>query len=307
MANDDSDRDEGFDEGAEQNGSSNPLLSALKSKEVLIPAAISAAGAVAATAGPGLLRKAKESTESFGEEGAEKLGRRALEGARESMQSKKGFAGIAGKALSRASGGGSGSDGGKKTRRLPIQRWTDVAVPVEKAYDAWTKFDQYPKFMHRVLSVQKKGDDKVRWQEKIWFSTRDWEGEITDRRKNDRIAWKTTNGMSHKGVVTFHEIGDNLTRVMVDMEFEPNGMIEKMASGMRFVKRAVQSDLARFKAYVELEDAKGIEYRPVKDDGESKKDRGRRSRRSADDSDREQERSERQSRREERRESVGAS
>jgi hypothetical protein len=313
MANDDSDMNEGTDEGAEQNGSSNALLSALKSKEVLIPAAISAAGAVAATAGPGLLKRAKESTENKGEEEAEKLGKRALDGAKSSMQSKGGFGGLAGKALSKATGGGGGDDkggdgGGKKTRRLPIQRWTDVAVPVEKAYDAWVKFDQYPQFMHRVLNVEKKGNDKVRWQEKIWFSTREWEGEITDRRKNDRIAWKTTNGMSHKGVVSFHKIGDNLTRVMVDMEFEPNGVMEKMASGLRFVKRAVQSDLARFKAFVELDDAKGIEYRPVKEDDDKEKDDEKSSsRRSGDDSSREQGRSERQSRREERRESVGAS
>jgi uncharacterized membrane protein len=312
MANDDSDRNEGIDEGAEQNGSSNALLSALKSKEVLIPAAISAAGAVAATAGPGLLKRAKESTENLGEEEAEKLGKRALEGAQSGMKSKGGLGGLAGKALTKATGGAGddkgGDGGGKKTRRLPIQRWTDVAVPVEKAYDAWVKFDQYPQFMHRVLNVEKKGDDKVRWQEKIWFSTRDWEGKITDRRKNDRIAWKTTNGMSHKGVVSFHKIGDNLTRVMVDMEFEPNGMIEKMASGLRFVKRAVQSDLARFKAFVELEDAKGIQYRPVKQGDDKKKDeRGSSSRSSDDDSSRKQERNERQSRREERRESVGAS
>src|SRR5205814_946382 len=169
------------------------------------------------------------------------------------------------------------------TRRLPIQRWTDVAVPVDRAYQAWTKFDQFPQFMHRVLSVEQNGRDKISWQEKIWFSKRQWEGEITERRKNDRIAWKTVSGMSHRGIVSFHKLGDNLTRVMVDMEFEPSGMIEKMASGMRFVKRAVQSDLARFKAYVEMEDARGIEYRPKgadepttrgrKGDGERKADR----------------------------------
>jgi uncharacterized membrane protein len=149
-------------------------------------------------------------------------------------------------------------------------------VPVEKAYQAWTKFDQYPQFMHRVLNVERKDRDKISWQEKIWFSSREWEGEITERRKNDRIAWKTTSGMSHRGIVSFHKIGDNLTRVMVDMEFEPNGMIEKMASGMRFVKRAVQSDLARFKAYVEMEDARGIEYRP-NDDADEPTTRGRKS------------------------------
>jgi hypothetical protein len=131
--------------------------------------------------------------------------------------------------------------------------------------------------MHRVLSVEQKGKDKVSFQEKIWFSKRQWEGRITERRENDRIVWKTTNGMSHKGIVSFHELTPNLTRVMVEMEFEPSGIIEKLGSGLRFVKRAVQSDLARFKAFVEMQDAKGIEYRSAgkdekKQDGEEEKD-----------------------------------
>jgi hypothetical protein len=126
--------------------------------------------------------------------------------------------------------------------------------------------------MHRVLSVEKKGQDKVSWQEKIWFSKRQWEGRIVERRKNDRIVWKTTSGTNHKGIVSFHKLDTNLTRVMVEMEFEPTGMIEKMASGLRFVKRAVQSDLARFKAYVEMKDAKGLEYSSTSGGGEDKKD-----------------------------------
>src|SRR6266480_7773060 len=114
--------------------------------------------------------------------------------------------------------------------------------------------------MHRVLSVQQEEDDKIRWEEKIWFSKRQWEGEITEREKNDRVAWKTVSGTSHEGVVSFHKLDDKLTRVMVDLDFHPSGMIEKMASGMRFVKRAVEADLARFKAYVELGEAKGLDY-----------------------------------------------
>ena len=74
------------------------------------------------------------------------------------------------------------------------------------------------------------------------------------------VRWKTKSGTEHSGLVSFHEIGPNLTRVMVTVDFHPTGMMEKMASGMRFVKRAVQSDLARFKSYVELQDVKGLEY-----------------------------------------------
>jgi uncharacterized protein YndB with AHSA1/START domain len=297
----------GGDEGAESNGSGNggggALRSALTSKELLIPAALSAASAVAATKGPDLIRSLTHSTEEKGEEEAEKLGEKGAEGAKRAMSSGK--AGFAGKVASKALGGGGGG-GSKKTRRLPIQRWTDVAVPVEQAYEAWTEFDKFPRFMHRVLEVKPKGDDKVGWQEKIWFSTRQWEGKITDRRKNDRIAWKTTSGMSHSGVVSFHPIAERLTRVMVTMEFEPNGMIEKMASGLRFVKRAVQADLARFKAYVELEDAKGVEYRPVTEDDEEsgRNDRSGRQGGDDDDGERDADRRERESRRQERREAT---
>jgi uncharacterized membrane protein len=262
-------------EQAEQDGQSGgtgeTLVSALRTKEVLVPAALSAAGAIAAAKGPDLLHKLTDAGEHKGEEAAESIGARAAEGAKKSMSGGKG---LAGKALSKAMPGGGGG-GAKKTRRLPIQRWTDVAVPVDQAYEAWTEFTEYPKFMHRVLNVREKQGNKISWQEKIWFSSREWEGEITERRKNDRIAWKTRSGMSHRGVVSFHKIGDNLTRVMVDMEFEPNGMLEKMASGLRFVKRAVQADLARFKAYVEMEDAKGIEYRAGStDDDDEQSDSG---------------------------------
>ncbi|NUR75971.1 MAG: SRPBCC family protein [Thermoleophilia bacterium] len=242
--------------GVETDGSS--VLDALKSKELLLPAALSAVGAVAVSKGPDLVRRLTDASERKGEDGAARLGRKAAEGAASGLQ---GGQGLLGKLASKAIPGGGG--GQKKTRRLPVQRWTDVAVPVAKAYDEWTNFDEFPKFMHRVRDVHREGDNEVRWQEKIWFSTREWEGRITDRRKNDRIAWQTTSGMSHYGVVTFHRLDENLTRVMVDMEFEPNGVLEKMASGLRFVKRAVEADLARFKAHVEMKDAKGIDYRPA--------------------------------------------
>jgi uncharacterized membrane protein len=286
-------------------GRGETILSALKSKELLVPAALSAVGAVAAAKAPDLVKRLTQATEEKGEDEAEELGEKAAQGAKKGLAG--GSSGLAGKALSKALGGkGGGGSGGKKTRRLPIQRWTDVAVPVNKAYEAWLNFEDYPQFMHRVLNVEQKGKDEVSWQEKIWFSTRQWEGKITDRRANDRIAWKTTNGMSHSGVVTFHKLSDNLTRVMVTMEFEPTGMIEKLASGLRFVKRAVQADLARYKAFVEMDDAKGIEYRPVHDDEEEqssseKEKQGDRNRRNGD-----AERRERESRRQERREATSS-
>lgn len=272
-----------------------------KTKEVLASAAVSAVGALAAAKGPDLVRRAIGATEEKGEDEAEQMGKKAVEGAKERLSG----AGPVGKLASKLIGGGGdeggGDGGGKKTRRLPIQRWTDVAAPIDRVYEEWTKFDQFPRFMHRVLNVEQKGRNEVSWQEKIWFSSRQWDGQVTELRKNDRVVWKTKSGMSHKGVVSFHKLADNLTRVMVTMEFEPNGIVEKMASGLRFVKRAVQSDLARFKAYVEMDQAKGIEYRPNPEEDHDADEPTARDQKS--DEDREQQRKEREKSRQKRRKS----
>ena len=227
-------------------------------KKVIVPAALGAAGALVAGKGPDLVKILADAVDGTREQAEAKVGEKILDTAKSRLETDGGLVGrMLAKKLDDVGGGG----GGQKTRRLPIQRWTDVAVPVETAYKAFTDFDSFPTFMHRVLSVEKTGRNRVRFDEKIWFGRRSWEAQITERRANDRIVWKTTSGMSHRGVVSFHKLESHLTRVMVDMEFEPNGVIEKLASGLRFVKRAVQADLARFKAHVEMEDAKGIEYR----------------------------------------------
>jgi len=279
-----------------------------KVKEAIVPVAVTAISALAATKGPDLFRKVAGATQDKGEEEASNLGGKAMGKAVDGAKDKLADSGPGGKLASKLLGGGGGG-GGKKTRRLPIQRWTDVALPIDDVYEAFTKFDQFPSFMHRVLSIDQEDQDKVKWSEKIWFKSREWEGEVTERRKNDRIVWKTKSGMSHKGIVSFHKIAPNLTRVMVDMEFEPTGMFEKMGSGLRFVKRAVQSDLARFKTYVEMQDAKGIEYRPNsqgEDDDEDGDEKGNdadeaTSRDEKSDDEREKERQEREEARKERR------
>jgi uncharacterized membrane protein len=303
-----------------ENGRS--ALSALKSKDILLPAAATAAAAAAAgfaaKKGPDLIKMLSGEAN----EEAEELGRKGAEGAKKQLG---GGAGLAGKAASKLlGGGGSGSGSGGKTRRLPIQRWTDVAVPVEQAYKAWTRFEEFPKFMHRVLEVKPEEEDKnkIHWREKIWFSTREWDAEITDKRQNDRIAWKSVSGTHHSGVISFHRLDKSLTRVLVTVDFVPSGMIEKLGSGMRFAKRAVEGDLARFKAYIEFGDAKGLEYRAQpeemeqhragEDGGEDEaqsrdESTGEESRSDADDEERESERRDRENRRQERKEALKSS
>ena len=316
---------EKVDQAEEKLESSNgkSRLSALTSKDILLPAAATAAAAaaagLAAKKGPDVMKMLGSEA---GEE-AEELGRKGAEGAKKEIG---GSGGIAGKAASKLLGGKSGGSGsGGKTRRLPIQRWTDVAVPVEKAYKAWTQFEEYPKFMHRVLEVEQDEDDKnkIHWREKIWFSTREWDAEITDKRQNDRIAWKSIDGTQHSGVISFHRLDKNLTRILVTVDFVPTGMVEKMASGLRFVKRAVEADLARFKAYVEFGDAKELEYRAQPEEmeqhrsgddddeseeaQESEEPKGEEDSSDKNDDDRESDRRDRETRRQERRGALSSS
>jgi uncharacterized membrane protein len=263
------DNQETPEEMGNQGSDNGEVASSLLNKGNVVPAAATALAAAAAglavTKGPDLIRKVKGDAEDE----AEQLGREGAEGAKSALS--QGGPAMLGKAASKLMGGGGTGKGGK-TRRLPIQRWTDVAVPVEKAYEQWTKFEEFPKFMHRVLEVKEEEKGKVHWQEKIWFSTREWDAEIVDQKKNDRIAWKTTSGTQHSGVISFHKLDSNLTRVLVTVDFVPTGMMEKMASGLRFTKRAVQSDLARFKAYVELGEAKGLEYSSKPEEMEQHRD-----------------------------------
>jgi uncharacterized membrane protein len=156
-------------------------------------------------------------------------------------------------------GGGDGGDELKGTgrgRRLPMQASIDVSVPVEVAYNQWTQFEDLPKFMFRAERIEQKDDTHLIWHEKIWGVRRQWEAEIVEQRPNERIVWRSTSGPHNVGVVSFHRLHDpRLTRVHVNLDFEPTGLIEKTGRGWRATIRALDTDLQRFKAYVEMKDA----------------------------------------------------
>jgi uncharacterized membrane protein len=175
------------------------------------------------------------------------------------------------------SGGGKGGSGTAeavpKGRRMPVQQSVDIAVPVSEAYNAWTQFEDWPEFMHRLDRVTQEDDSHVSFKTKIWGFSRDFTAEIVEQRPDDRIKWRVTEGVTHTGVVSFHELSDRLTRVDVDISVTPGSLIEKAARGMRHVKRAVRADLARFKAHVELDDEETGEWRGVIEDGDVKRRR----------------------------------
>jgi uncharacterized membrane protein len=174
--------------------------------------------------------------------------------------------------LERVTGGGDGDgsgdagDGTGKGRRMPVQQAVDIAAPLDIVYDQFTQFEDFPKFMHRVERVEQRDDTHVVFHGKVWGINREWEAEIVEQRPDERIVWKTVSGLSHTGVVTFHELAERLTRVELNIDVDPNGPIEKMGRGLRFVKRAARADLKRFKAYVEMhEDETGAWLGEIED------------------------------------------
>jgi uncharacterized membrane protein len=137
---------------------------------------------------------------------------------------------------------------------MPVQQSVDVSVPVKVAYNHWTRFEDWPEFMHRLERAEQVDDATVAFEAKIWGITRRFEADILEQRPDQRIEWNVTEGYAHTGVATFHELSPRLTRIEVTVDFEPSGLIERASRGMRFVKRAVRGDLHRFKAYAELAD-----------------------------------------------------
>ena len=160
-----------------------------------------------------------------------------------------------------------------KGRRMPVQQAVDVAVPVETAYNQWTQFEKWPEFMQRLQAVSQEDETHVAFKAKIWGISKEFEAEIVEQRPDERIKWSVTKGMTHAGVVTFHKLADRLTRIEVTLDVEPGSPLEKAARGMRHIKRAVRAELARFKAYVEMEEEETGAWRGTVDDGEVKKKR----------------------------------
>lgn len=167
-----------------------------------------------------------------------------------------------------AQGGSDGTPGVGKGRRMPVQQSVDIGLPVEMVYNQFTQFELWAQYMHRVVRVNQEDDCTLGFATKIWGRTKEFTVEIETQRPDERIKWHTTGGMTHIGVVTFHELGPNLTRVLVGMDLDPGGMLEKMARGMRFLKRAVRADLHRFKALIETSEQETGAWRGVIEDGE---------------------------------------
>jgi uncharacterized membrane protein len=153
-----------------------------------------------------------------------------------------------------------------------IQDSIEVQVPVQQAYNQWTQFEEFPKFMDGIQSVQQLDDTHVQWVAEIRGETRQWTTEITDQRPDEKVAWKTIDGeVKNDGVVTFEQVGDNQTRVNVEMDVESDSTTENVAGDLLgIVKDQVHGDLERFKQLIENRDEETGAWRGEVQDSETK-------------------------------------
>ena len=132
-----------------------------------------------------------------------------------------------------------------------VEKSIDVNVPVSTAYNQWTQFEEFPRFMEGVKEVRQKDDAHLQWCAEIAGKEERWEAEITSQVADQRIAWRSTTGAENVGIVTFSPVDENSTRVHLRIEFEPDGVIETVGNALGVVDSRVAGDLERFKTYIE--------------------------------------------------------
>ncbi|MGK5739626.1 SRPBCC family protein [Micromonospora sp. URMC 103] len=132
-----------------------------------------------------------------------------------------------------------------------VTEHVDVSVPVRTAYDQWTQFEEFPHFMEGVQEVRQLSDRMTHWTVEIGGVKREFDAEITEQLPDERVAWRSTSGTQQAGVVTFHRLDESHTRVTLQLEFEPQGAVEKAGDKLGIVDRRAKGDLERFKQFIE--------------------------------------------------------
>ncbi len=135
-----------------------------------------------------------------------------------------------------------------------IEESIRVQAPLRAVYDQWTQFEQFPKFMDGIEEVRQTDETHLHWVAAFAGQRHEWDAEITEQRPDERIAWKNTDGKDNAGVVTFHRIDHDHTQLMVQMDFVPEGIVEKLGNALGVPDRRVKGDLERFKELIESSD-----------------------------------------------------
>lgn len=132
-----------------------------------------------------------------------------------------------------------------------IEESIEVNVPVRTAYNQWTQFEDFPKFMASVHEVKQLDDKRLHWRANVFGKEMEWDAEITEQIPDKRIAWRSTSGPYNAGVVTFHKISDTCTRVTLQMEYKPEGPLENIGDALGAMRLEVRQNLQRFKELLE--------------------------------------------------------
>jgi uncharacterized membrane protein len=127
----------------------------------------------------------------------------------------------------------------------------DVNVPVRTAYDQWTQFEEFPRFMEGVKSVSQTDDTHLRWVAEVAGKEKEWDAVVTEQHPDERVAWTSQSGARNAGVVTFHRLDEETTRVTLQMDVDPEGLVANVGTGLGFLDRRVKGDLERFKEFIE--------------------------------------------------------
>jgi len=132
-----------------------------------------------------------------------------------------------------------------------IEKSIEVNVPVRTAYNQWTQFEEFPRFMEGVKEVNQLDDTHLHWKAAIAGQEKEWDAEITEQTPDQRIAWTSRGGAINGGVVTFHRLSDVKSKVMLQLEYDPQGVVENVGAALGVVSLRVQGDLERFKEFIE--------------------------------------------------------
>jgi uncharacterized membrane protein len=132
-----------------------------------------------------------------------------------------------------------------------VEKSIDIEVPVRTAYNQWTQFEEFPRFMEGVESVKQLDDTRLHWVANVGGERKEWESRITEQIPDQRIAWRSEGGEFTAGVVAFEPLGANRTRVTVRLNYEPHGITEKIGDMLGVVSHRVEGDLQRFKDFIE--------------------------------------------------------
>jgi uncharacterized membrane protein len=132
-----------------------------------------------------------------------------------------------------------------------VEQSIDVNVPVTTAYNQWTQFEEFPRFMEGVNRVRQLDDKTLEWTADVGGNEEQWTAEIVEQTPDKRVAWRSTSGATNGGAVTFHRIDENTTRVMLQMDWEPEGAIQELGDKLGLDDRRIKGDLERFKEFIE--------------------------------------------------------